>query len=94
MYKTIGTVCVIISLFLDTASYWRQVAKILKTKKSSQVSSTSYIYKIAKVCFSMIGLSIYFNWVGFTMEVFMMLVYISSLVVIIKYKPKNWSLWK
>jgi len=93
MKHQIATICVIIALYLDTLSYYRQIKKTLRTKKSSQVSSTAFLYKIAKVLFAMVGLGIYHNWVGFGMEVFMLCVYILSLWVIVKYKPKGWKLW-
>ena len=92
--KIIGTLCVGVALFLDTMSYWKQIEKTVRTKRSAQVSSSAYLYKIAKVCFSMVGLVIYTNWVGFTMESFMMVVYIVSLAIIAKYKPKGWRLFK
>jgi len=94
MIKTIGTVCVGIAIVLDTLSYYKQIAKTLRTKKSEQVSTSSYLYKIAKAVFAMVGLAIYMNWVGLGMEVFMLIVYITSLTIIAKYKPKNWALWK
>jgi uncharacterized protein with PQ loop repeat len=84
---------VAIALTLDTASYWRQIKKTIRTKKSSQVSSTSFVYKIAKAISAIIGLAIYKNFVGLSMEVFMLIVYIVSLYFIAKYKPKGWKLW-
>jgi uncharacterized protein with PQ loop repeat len=93
MLKTIGTVCVGMALFLDTVSYWKQIVKTIKAKKSSQVSSSSYLFKIAKALFSMTGLAIYFNWVGFGMEAFMLIVYAISLIIIAKYKPRGWRLF-
>lgn len=94
MLETIGTVCVVFALTLDTASYWKQIAKCVRTKKSTQVSSSQYLYKMAKAIFAMIGLAVYFNWVGFGIEVIMFLVYLGSLLVVAHYKPKNWRLWK
>jgi len=89
----IGGACVAIAILLDTMSYWRQIKKTLRTKKSAQVSSTQYLYKIAKALCAMTGLAIYLNWVGFGIEAVMLLVYIISLVVVIKYKPKRWTLF-
>jgi hypothetical protein len=90
----IATLSVAVALCLDTASYWRQIKKTLKTKKSTQVSSTSFIYKILKAKFSMVGLALYGNWVGVGMEIFMLAVYSIALAVVIKFKPKNWSIWR
>lgn len=89
-----ATLCVGAALALDTASYWRQIKKVARAKKSSQVSSTSFIYKIVKALFALTGLAIYNNRVGCLMELFMLLIYGISLGIIIKYKPKNWGLFK
>jgi len=93
MIKSIGTICVAIALFLDTVSYWKQIVKTIRTKKSSQVSSSAYLYKIGKAIFAMSGLAIYTNYVGLGMEIFMLLIYIISLAIIAKYKPKTWRLF-
>jgi len=90
----IATLAVAIALFLDTISYWKQIKKTIITKKSSQVSSSSFLYKIAKAVCAMVGLGIYSNWVGLGMESFMLVVYCISLYVIARYKPKSWSLWR
>lgn len=91
--KIIGTLCVAAALLLDISSYWKQIAKILKTKKSSQVSSSSYVYRIGKASCSITGLAIYSNYAGLTMEIVMLLVYSISLYIICKYKPKGWRLF-
>lgn len=92
MRYQIATILVGVALWLDTLSYWRQIAKTIKTKKSSQVSSMAFIYKIAKAFCALIGLSIYRNFAGMGMEIFMLLVYIVSLMVIAHFKPKGWKL--
>lgn len=91
--KIFGLACAATASILDIASYYRQIAKILRTKKSSQVSSTAYLFKIGKGIPAMIGLIIYANWMGLTMEFIMLMVYITSLVIIIRYKPKDWKLF-
>ena len=93
MLYYVGLVFVGTALFLDTLSYYRQIRKTLLTKKSSQVSSTSFLYKIAKAVCALGGLAIYSNWTGVVMESFMLVVYIISLLVIIRFKPKNWHLF-
>jgi uncharacterized protein with PQ loop repeat len=93
-FHDIAPVCVAAALFLDTASYWRQIRKTIRTKKSTQVSSTAFLYKIAKAVFAMAGLAIYSNFVGLGMEMFMLVVYVVSLIVIIKFKPRKWRLLK
>lgn len=89
----IATICVAVALWLDTLSYYRQIRKTLKSKKSSQVSSTAFLYKIGKVAFAMAGLALCSNWVGLSMEAFMLIVYVVSLWIIVKYKPKSWKFW-
>lgn len=89
----IASIFVALALFLDTVSYWKQIRKTLKTRHSSQVSTSAFLYKIAKALCAMAGLAIYSNFVGMTMEVFMLGVYVVSLVVIARYKPKGWKLW-
>jgi uncharacterized protein with PQ loop repeat len=90
----IATLSVGIALFLDSMSYYKQIKKTIRTKKSSQVSSSSFLYKIAKALFAMVGLSIYNNRVGLGMESFMLIIYAISLAVIAHYKPKGWRLLK
>jgi hypothetical protein len=94
MRYQLATLFVVAALWLDTLSYYRQIKKTLKAKKSSQISSTAFLYKIGKVAFAMIGLALCSNWVGLGMEGFMLLVYTVSLWIIVKYKPKTWSFWK
>jgi len=89
----IGTVCVATALFLDSASYYKQIAKILRTKRSKDVSSSSYLLKIGKAAIAAIGLATFANYAGLVMELVMLSVYIVSLVVICKYKPRRWRLW-
>jgi hypothetical protein len=88
-----ATIAVGIALWLDTASYYRQIKKTLRTKRSSQVSSTAFLYKIAKALFAMAGLAVYHNFIGFGMELFMLLVYGISLGIVIRYKPRSWTLF-
>jgi hypothetical protein len=89
----LGTACVAIALALDSASYWRQIAKIIRTKRSKDVSSTSFIYKILKAVIAAVGLLSFANYAGFVMELVMLCVYVFSLVVICKFKPRGWRLW-
>ena len=88
-----ATIFVAVALYLDTLSYYRQIKKTLRTKKSGQVSSTSFLYKIAKALFALAGLAIYGNFVGVGMESFMLVVYLISLGVIIRFKPRGWKLF-
>jgi len=91
MFYEFGTVCVAAALCLDTASYWRQIKKTIKTKHSSQISTTSFLYKIGKALCALLGLAIYKNFVGVGMEIFMLVIYCISLAIVIRYKPKKWK---
>lgn len=93
MKSWIGPICVFLALLLDTWSYWKQIKKTIKAKHSNQVSTSAYLYKIGKALCALVGLGIYTNWVGFSMEIFMLVIYIVSLWIISAYKPKGWSLW-
>lgn len=90
--STIATICVTLALLLDSASYYKQIAKTLRTKRSKDVSSSAYLYKIAKVVLAGIGLGLFQNYVGLAMEFVMLTVYVVSLYVICKHKPKGWRL--
>jgi uncharacterized protein with PQ loop repeat len=94
MIYHLATLAVGMALYLDTVSYYKQIKKTLRTKKSAQVSSSSFLYKICKAFCALIGLGIYQNWVGLGMETFMLLVYVVTLYIIAKFKPQGWSLWK
>jgi uncharacterized protein with PQ loop repeat len=89
----IGTVCVTLALALDSASYWKQIIKILRTKRSKDVSSSSYILKIGKAVIAAVGLATFANYAGLVMELVMLAVYVASLVIICRYKPRGWKLW-
>jgi len=93
MLEFVGLFLIGVALFLDTLSYYRQVKKTLITKKSNQISSTSFLYKIAKAVCALGGLAIFSNWKGVLMECFMLIIYVVTLGVIIKFKPKGWSLF-
>jgi len=93
-YKLIGIGCIVIALFLEMFSYYRQIAKTLKTKRSAQVSSSAYEYKLAKYVVTIIGLAIYSNWVGLGLEVAALSMCLVAFAIIIKYKPKKWRLWR
>lgn len=92
MIKFVGAVCVTIACFLDLSSYYRQISKTLRTKKSAQISSTAYIMKCAKILFNMTGLAIFANWVGFGMEGAALIFCLAAFGIIVKYKPRGWKL--
>ena len=93
MMNILGIFCVAAALVLELASYYKQIAKTLRSKHSNQVSSTAYLLKLIKYIFTMIGLAIYLNWVGFIMELAALLICLVAFYIIIKHKPKGWKLF-
>jgi uncharacterized protein with PQ loop repeat len=93
MTEIVGIVCITLALVLELASYYRQIAKTLRTKRSAQVSSTAYLFKIAKYIFTIIGLAVYSNWVGLGMEVAALVICLIAFYLIVKFKPKGWKLF-
>lgn len=91
--QILGIVCIILALFLELASYYKQIAKTLRTRRSGQVSSSAYMYKLAKYVVTLISLGIYSNWVGFGLEVAALIICTVAFIIIIKYKPRGWRLW-
>jgi len=91
--NSVGVACIAIALVLEFASYYKQIAKTLRTKKSTQVSSTAYLLKIAKYVFTLIGLALYSNWVGFGLEVGALIICCVALYIVARFKPKGWRLF-
>lgn len=89
---SIGIACIVIALLLELGSYYRQIAKTLRTKKSKDVSSTSYLMKVIKYLITMVGLSIFANWAGLVMEIVSLIACLAALTIVIRFKPKNWRL--
>jgi len=92
--KVIGIICIVLALILELASYYKQIAKTLRTKRSSQVSSTAYLLKIAKYIVTIASLVIYANWVGVGLEFAALIICTIALCIVAQYKPKGWKLWK
>jgi uncharacterized protein with PQ loop repeat len=93
MVKLIGIVCAVGSISFDLLSYWKQISKTLRTKRSAQVSSSAYIMKLLHYTCSIIALAVFANWTGFTMEMFAFTACIICFYLVIRYKPKNWRLF-
>jgi len=90
--RLIGIACATIALFFEFSSYLRQIKKTLRARHSNQVSSSSYLFKIAKISFNLINLAIFSNWVGFGMESAALVICVAALTVISHFKPKGWRL--
>jgi uncharacterized protein with PQ loop repeat len=93
MLHVMGVVCITLAVILEFASYYKQVAKTLRTKKSAHVSSSSYLLKIAKYLVTITGLAIYANWVGVGIEIAALAACVIVLYIVAKYKPKGWRLF-
>lgn len=94
MIRILGMACASIALYFEFSSYWKQITKTLRAKHSNQVSSSSYLYKIAKISFNLVNLAIFANWVGFGMEVAALIICITALAVVAHFKPRGWRLIK
>jgi len=90
--KILGTICVALAVLLELLSYYKQIAKTLRTKHSDDVSSSAYLYKLLKYVVTIVGLLIYANYVGMALELAAFLFCLISLCIIAKFKPKGWSL--
>jgi len=91
--SSIGVACVTIAVILELGSYYKQIAKTIYTKRSSHVSSSAFVYKIAKYIVTLIALGIYANWVAFGIEVAALTFCCWALYTIMRYKPKDWKLF-
>ncbi|MEE9214911.1 MAG: hypothetical protein V3U54_08975 [Thermodesulfobacteriota bacterium] len=93
MLESVGVACITIAVILELASYYKQIAKTLRTKNSAQVSSSAFMLKIIKYLFTLVGLGIFANWVGFFIEVLALVFCCVALYIIAKHKPKGWTLF-
>lgn len=91
MLKLIGAAAIMSACLFDLASWYRQIRKTLRTKKSAQVSSMAYVMKMGHYMSSLTALTIFHNWVGFGMEFLAFTFCVITLSIVIKYKPKGWK---
>jgi len=94
MIKIIGCLFVSASVFFDIYSYWKQVAKTLREKESKDVSTSAYIMKIVHYICSICALVIFMNWAGLVIETVPLICCLIVLVVVARYKPRGWKLFK
>lgn len=88
----IGVVFLTCAVILKLSSYYKQIQKTKKAKKSSQVSSSAFLCKMGEYIFSLIALVIYENYLGALIAVAGIAMCTWALRVIIKTKPKGWKL--
>lgn len=93
MLELVGVACITIAVILEMSSYYKQISKTLRTKKSAQVSSSAFLLKILKYLFTLAGLGVFGNWVGFGIEVAALAFCCIALKIICRYKPKGWRLF-
>src|SRR5690349_2705295 len=94
MIKTIGSFFVAASVFFDIYAYWKQLRKTMLEKESKDVSTSSYLMKIVHYFCSIVALVIFMNWAGLIIEAVPLVCCLIVLVVVARYKPKNWKLFK
>lgn len=94
MIELVGAGLLTLAVVLDFASYWKQIVKTIRTGKSSHVSTSSLLFRMAKNVCLLTALSIYKNWVGVGVHIVALLACTVTLIVIAKHKPEGWRLWK
>lgn len=90
---SIGAGLITLAVILDFASYWKQIAKTLRTGKSRHVSTSAFMFRMAKDICLLVSLSIYKNWVAVGIHAVALVACTVTLVVVAKHKPRGWKLW-
>jgi uncharacterized protein with PQ loop repeat len=91
--QIVGYILIFVSAVLEVLAYLRQIEKIRKTRRSKDISSTSYLYKFMKYICAMISLFIFANWQGLTLEIIATIVFLVAFYEVIKNKPDGWHLF-
>ncbi len=94
MIKLIGSIFVAGACLFDLLSYWKQISKTLRTKRSGQVSTSAYLMKISHYLCCLIAMTIFANWAGFIVALSAFLVCLVALSIVMKYKPRGWKLFR
>ena len=90
--KVLGTILVTTAITLNVGNYWKQITKTIRTKQSTQVSTSAYMMNIGHYICSVVSLAIFSNWVGCIAEATAGLACFVTFLLVVKYKPKNWHL--
>lgn len=93
MLHTVGAVLATAAIFFDFENWYKQIAKILRTKHSSQISSSALMAKIGHYFCSISSLLIFANWLGATMEAIALTCCLITFSLVIRFKPKGWRLF-
>lgn len=89
--KIIGVTLLCISILFDILKYVRQINKLITTKSSTDISSTSWYFawiKDATAILACLGLQ---NYAGATLATVGLVMCSITLYLIIIYKPKQWK---
>ena len=62
------SICIGLSVVFESLSYFKQIKKTCKCKRSNDVSAKSYKYKLVKYVFALVATYLSCNWVGFGLE--------------------------
>lgn len=84
--------CVGVSAFLESMAYYRQIRKTYTSRRSTDVSSSSYFFKLGKYTFGTIALILSKNWVGLSMEAWAFIMCVITTTMVVKYKPDKWRM--
>jgi hypothetical protein len=93
MLREIGIVLVTGAVLFDFTNWQKQISKVLRTKHSSQISSSALLAKVGHYFCSVTSLLIFENWLGAFMECIALICCLITLSLVIKYKPRKWRLF-
>jgi hypothetical protein len=91
--REVGVVLATGAVVFDFANWQKQISKILRTRHSSQISSSALMAKIGHYLCSVSSLLIFANWLGAFMECVALLCCLITFSLVVKFKPKGWSLF-
>lgn len=91
MLSLIANICILTSVILDSSAYLRQDLKIIRTRSSKDISSSSFYLRFWKDVTAIASCIIYQNWVGTGLASVGLLWCLITIVLIVKHKPKEWK---
>lgn len=87
----LANICIIISVFLDTSAYAKQGLKIIHTKNSRDVSTSSLYIRFWKDVFVICSCLPYSNFIGAGLAAWGLTCCAILTIITIKYKPQKWK---
>lgn len=93
MLRTFGAILATCAVLFDFENWYKQINKTLRTKQSSQISSSALMAKIGHYFCSISSLLIFANWLGAGMEIIALTCCLTLFCLVVKYKPRGWKLF-